>query len=195
MRAPALTSGAPWNWDRVVSNLGQVRRVSHFFEELDFQPTPIGDISLRRKRVALLGNQEVYEVKLGEAFLMTSMFHAVEDALSDLGLGSLEPGEWDVVVGGLGLGYTALAALAYPSVRSLQVVEYLDAVLGWHRAGLVPLGPKLTADQRCCLRQGDFFRLAISAPASSIMPCCWTSTIPPAICFRRPMPPFTPPLV
>lgn len=131
-----------------------------FFEELDFQPSPLGDISLRRKRVALLGHQEVYEVKLGEAFLMTSMFHAVEDALSHLGLGALAPGEWDVVVGGLGLGYTAVAALAHPSVRSLQVVEFLEPVLAWHQKGLVPMGPKLTGDPRCHLRQGDFFELA-----------------------------------
>ena len=136
--------------------------MAQFFEELDFQPTPLGDISLRRKRVAMLGNQIVFEVKLGDAFLMSSMFHAVEDALSDLGLGELAPGEWDVVVGGLGLGYTAVAALAHPSVRSLQVVEYLEPVIGWHRTGMVPLGPKLTADPRCQLRQGDFFALAVS---------------------------------
>lgn len=137
--------------------------MAKFFKELDCQQTPIGQITLRWKRVATLKDLEVYEVKLDERFLMSSMFHAVEDALADLGLAELDPGEWDVVVGGLGLGYTAVAALAHTSVRSLLVVDLLDAVIGWHRQGLVPLGAQLTGDPRCRLRQGDFFWLATAA--------------------------------
>ncbi|MEY4941511.1 MAG: hypothetical protein RIQ93_3246 [Verrucomicrobiota bacterium] len=134
------------------------------FEELDFQQTPIGELSLRRRRVAMLDNLDVYEVQLGNSFLMSSLFHTVEVALADLGLAELAAGEWDVVVGGLGLGYTAVAALAHPTVRSLMVVDLLDAVIGWHERGLVPLGPKLTGDARCRLVQGDFFAQA-TAPA------------------------------
>ncbi len=132
------------------------------FEELDYQETPIGAISLRRKRVATMGDLEVYEVKLDDTWLMSSMFHVVEDALADLGLGALAPGEWDVVVGGLGLGYTAVAALKHASVRSLLVVDLLPAVIGWHQRGLVPLGAQLTGDPRCRLAQGDFFALAVA---------------------------------
>jgi len=132
------------------------------FEELDYQQTPIGELSLRRKHLAMLGDLEVYEVKLGEAFLMSSMFHAVEDAVSDLGLAELKGIECDVVVGGLGLGYTALAALSHPNVRSLLIVEYLDPVIRWHRNGMVPLGPCLAGDGRCGFVQGDFFTLAAS---------------------------------
>lgn len=131
-----------------------------FFEELDFQQTPLGELSLRRRRVAMLGDLEVFEVMLGDSFLMTSMFHAVEDAVADLALRELGPGEWDVVVGGLGLGYTAAAALAHSSVRSLKVIDALEAVIGWHQRGLVPLGEKLTSDSRCQLVHGDFFALA-----------------------------------
>jgi spermidine synthase len=136
--------------------------VQKIFEELACEETPIGLVSLRRKRVAVLNNLEVYEVKLDDAFLMSSMFHAVEDALADLGLAELGQGQWDVVVGGLGLGYTAVAALAHPTVRSLLVVDLLDAVIRWHRDGLVPLGPQLTGDARCRLAQGDFFAQAMS---------------------------------
>ena len=134
--------------------------MSRDFEELDFRATPLGELTLRRRRVAALDGQEVFEVKLGEAFLMSSMFHEVEVALADLGLGALGAGEWDVVVGGLGLGYTAVAALAHAAVRSLVVVDALDAVIDWHRRGLVPLGAKLTGDPRCRLIHGDFFALA-----------------------------------
>lgn len=141
----------------------QPHDVSRFFEELDFQQTPLGELSLRRKRLAVLGDRDIFEVKLGEGFLMSSLFHAVEDAVANLGLKELTGGNWDIVVGGLGLGYTALAALEHAAVRSLLVVEMLEPVIGWHRSGLVPLGPKLTGDPRCRIQQGDFFALARSA--------------------------------
>jgi spermidine synthase len=67
-----------------------------------------------------------------------------------------------VVVGGLGLGYTAAAALAHEKTRSLIVVDALEAVIGWHQRGLVPLGSKLTGDPRCRFVHGDFFELAAS---------------------------------
>ena len=137
--------------------------MSRDFEELDFRATPLGELTLRRRRVAALDGQEVFEVKLGDAYLMSSMFHEVEVALANLGLGALGAGEWDVVVGGLGLGYTAVAALAHAAVRSLMVVDALDAVIDWHQRGLVPLGGKLTADPRCRFVHGDFFALSASA--------------------------------
>jgi len=134
-----------------------------FLEELDFQPTPMGDLCLRRRVVALLGDMEVFEVTLAEDFLMSSMFHAVEDAVADLGLAELDCTACDVVVGGLGLGYTAVAALAHDSVASLQVIDVLEPVIRWHERALVPMGPRLTGDPRCRLVHGDFFALAVSA--------------------------------
>lgn len=135
------------------------------FEELDYQRTPMGELILRRRLVPTLDNLEIFEVKLGEEFLMSSLFHAAEDALANLALAEFEregAGDLDVVVGGLGLGYTAAAALTHASVRSLQVVDVLEPVIGWHRRGLVPLGPTLIADPRCRLMHGDFFALAAS---------------------------------
>jgi spermidine synthase len=137
--------------------------MAKIFEELDYHQTAIGELTLRRKHIAMFGNLEVYEVKLGDSFLMSSMFHAVEDAVADLGLRELANTECDVIVGGLGLGYTALAALAHPNLRSLTIVEFLEPVIGWHRRGLVPLGNTLSTDDRCSYLQGDFFALAQSA--------------------------------
>ena len=141
------------------------------FAELDHRRTPLGELTLRRRRVPALDGLEVFEVKLGDAFLMSSLFHEVEEALADLGLAALDAPALDVVVGGLGLGYTALAALRHPAVRSLLVVEALEAVIEWHERGLVPLGPALTADPRCRFVPGDFFALA-AAPASGFDPAC-----------------------
>ncbi len=136
--------------------------MSRDFEELDYQETPLGELILRRRRILSLGGLEVYEVKLGDAFLMSSLFHEVEVALAYCGLSELEGDSWDVVVGGLGLGYTAVAALEHREVASLLVVEALPPVIDWHRRGLVPLGEKLTGDPRCRMVAADFFACARS---------------------------------
>ena len=132
------------------------------FEELDYQHTDLGDLILRRRRMASLDGAEVFEIKLGDSFLMSSLFNKVEIALADLALAELSGDGLDVVVGGLGLGYTARAALANPSVQSVIVIEALSPVIDWHQRGLVPLGAHLTADARCRFIHGDFFRLVDS---------------------------------
>jgi spermidine synthase len=136
--------------------------MSRDFEELDYRETPLGELILRRRRMLSLGGMEVYEVKLGEAFLMSSLFHEVEVALAHLGLSELRGAAWDVVVGGLGLGYTAVAALEHREVAALLVVDALPPVIEWHQRGLVPLGQKLTGDARCRMLAADFFASARS---------------------------------
>ncbi len=74
-----------------------------------------------------------------------------------------------MVVGGLGLGYTAVAALEHEALRSLIVVETLEGVIEWHKRGLVPLGETLTRDERCRFVNGDFFALAAD-PAAGFDP-------------------------
>lgn len=135
--------------------------MSILFEELDYRDTPIGALSLRRRRELSLG-VDVFEIKLGEEYLMSSLFTASEIALARLGLAALEGVNFDVIVGGLGLGYTAQTVLEHKSVSSLIVVEMLDAVIDWHQTGLLQLGHSLVADERCRLVQGDFFAMASS---------------------------------
>ncbi len=135
--------------------------MSAAFEELDYRETAIGALSLRRRILPSLG-VEVFEIKLGDEFLMSSLFVEGEIALAALGLRGLEAAEIDVVVGGLGLGYTAAAVLDQPRVRSLTVIEAIPEIIAWHRGGLVPLGARLAADPRCTLAQGDFFALSAS---------------------------------
>lgn len=131
------------------------------FEELDFRPTPMGVLSLRRRRRPM-SDVDIYEIKLGDEFLMSSQFTAAEIELARLGLAALGRGDLDVVVGGLGLGYTARAVLENADVRSLIVVDALAEVIEWHQQGLLPLGQELSADPRCRLLNGDFFALSAS---------------------------------
>ena len=58
------------------------------FEELDWQQTPMGEVSLRRRRDPVTG-QDVFEVKLDDDFLMSSMFVDAEVALAHLALARL----------------------------------------------------------------------------------------------------------
>lgn len=128
-------------------------------QELGYQKTPLGDLTLRRRLEPRLQNQEVFEVKLGEEYLMSSLFTESERQLATLGLSPLE-GELEVVVGGLGLGYTAAEVLKNKMVNRLLVIDLFQAVIDWHQAGLVPLGKLISDDERCELKQGDFFELA-----------------------------------
>jgi spermidine synthase len=143
--------------------------MSVLFEEIDSQASPLGEISLRRRRIPALGDRDIYEVKLGEEFLMSSMFVEAEEALSTLGLARVQGDRLDVVVGGLGLGYTAVAALKDERIAELLVVEALDTVIGWHRDELVPLGKTLNADPRNRYVHGSFFDLA-TAPETGVDP-------------------------
>jgi spermidine synthase len=118
----------------------------------------MGVISLRRRIEPSL-NVDVYEVKLGDEFLMSSLFTAAEIALARLGLTQVVDTELDVVVGGLGLGYTAQTALDDPRIRSLIVVEALGEVIGWHQRALLPDTAELASDPRVRLQRGDFFAM------------------------------------
>lgn len=126
------------------------------FEVLDQASTPIGELCLRRRRSPAF-DEPVYEVKLDDAFLMSSMFTDGEIALAELPLARLSGVELNVVVGGLGLGHTACAALEHHDVANVVVIEALEPVIEWHRRALVPLGARLYGDRRCRFVHGDFF--------------------------------------
>jgi spermidine synthase len=126
--------------------------------EFGYQETPLGELTLRRRDEPLLG-VEVWEVKLGDDYLMSSLFTESERQLARLGLAPLD-GDLDIVVGGLGLGYTAAETLKNENLRSVLVIDLFQAVIDWHHRGLVPIGDQLANDPRCELRQGDFFALA-----------------------------------
>ena len=132
------------------------------FEELDWSPSPIGEVSLRRRREP--GSDiDIFEVKLGDEFLMSSLFTVAEIELARLALARLPGKDLEVVVGGLGLGFTAQAVLADERVRDLLVVDALEPVIRWHERGLVPAGPELTGDDRCRFVHGDFFAMTDGA--------------------------------
>jgi spermidine synthase len=121
----------------------------------------MGELVLRRRWDPVF-DREVHEIKLNDEFLMSSLFTVAEVELAHLALAELAPGPLDVVVGGLGLGFTAQSVLTNPAVRHLAVVDALGEVIEWHERGLIPAGAELTADPRCALVHGDFFAMVRS---------------------------------
>jgi len=130
--------------------------VSSRLEELDWQQTPMGELTLRRRHDPAV-DAEVYEVKLGDEYLMSSLFTVAEEELARLGLDAATGDRLNVLVGGLGLGYTAVTALDDARVASMTVVDALPAVIGWHERHLLPVSARLVGDARTCLELGDFF--------------------------------------
>lgn len=96
---------------------------------------------------------------------MSSLFTEAEVALADLAIAALaeataEPAQdVSVMVGGLGLGYTAVAALRHPVVASVTVIEALHPVIDWHREHLLPTSGELVGDERTRLVCADFFAM------------------------------------
>jgi len=130
-------------------------------EYLAAEESPLGMICLRRRALAREPGTVATEITLDHQFLMSSVNTASERALAEHALALHGGADLSVLVGGLGLGYTAHAVLASPRVARLEVVEFLAPVIAWLGAGLVPLAGELTRDLRLAVAQGDVYaRLA-----------------------------------
>lgn len=109
------------------------KKLHPIIEELSFDTTPMGEIVLRRRRSPSVKDEFVYEITLDSQMLMSSTLNTSEQALATLTLDRLEKRKAEVLVGGLGLGYTALAALEYSNVERVDVIELLQPVIDWHQ--------------------------------------------------------------
>jgi spermidine synthase len=133
-------------------------------EILAYDDTPLGPLCLRRRELLSTPGTVVTEVTLDHEFLMSSHNTASERALAEIALEMHEGAELRVLVGGLGLGYTAHAALASPRVEHLVAVEFLPQVIEWLDRGLIPLSDVLAADPRFTTTQGDVYAWLADPP-------------------------------
>lgn len=132
-------------------------------EILAYEDTPLGLLCLRRRKLLSAPGTVVTEVTLDHAFLMSSYNTASERALSTIALELHSGTDLRVLVGGLGLGYTAHKALASPRVARVAVVEFLPQVIDWLQGDLVPLSTELKDEPRFEVTQGDIYaRLAVT---------------------------------
>jgi spermidine synthase len=134
-------------------------------EILADEATPLGSLCLRRRELLSEPGTVVTEITLEHQLLMSSYYTASERALSRVALEMHGGGRLRVLIGGLGLGYTAHEVLKSPRVARVEVVEFLPQVIDWLRRGLVPLAAELNADQRVELVSGDVYARLAEAPA------------------------------
>ncbi len=134
------------------------------FEILAYEPTQLGVLCLRRRELLCEPGTLVTEVTLNHEFLMSSYLTASERALSTIALGMHSGTGLRVLVGGLGLGYTARAALESDRVSTCEVVEFLPQVIDWLKQGLVPLSDELNADDRLTVTHGDVYQRLADPP-------------------------------
>lgn len=98
-----------------------------------------------------------FSLRIDGRELMNSSVHGSEDALADLACaritGHLRP---RLLIGGLGMGYTAAAALQRLGTRGEVVVaELVPAVVKWNRGHLADLAGRPIQDKRVTVREVD----------------------------------------
>jgi spermidine synthase len=114
---------------------------------------PRGEVVLRRRTG---DGPDVEELIVNGAFAMDSSETSTEQRLGETALtAARQDGDrYRVLVGGLGLGYTA-AAILRGDVAELEVVEIEECLVEWAHRGLTPTLADLVADPRVQLRTGD----------------------------------------
>jgi len=128
-------------------------------EILAYEATPLGDLCLRRRELLARPGTVITEITLDHQLLMSSHITVSERALATEALQRHPGDDLSVLVAGLGLGYTAAAALESARVKRLEVVEFLPAVVGFLNQGLIPLSAQLLADPRFGVRDADAYAL------------------------------------
>ena len=138
------------------------------FEVIDSQETPIGLLYLRRRPLTDGSGDVVTEVMIDGGLLMSSEDNESERALATSAI-ALHAGDESlrVLVGGLGLGYTAYGALLDPRVRELAVMDPYTTVARWLHAGHLPLSSALTTDDRLALIEADVYETLLAPPLAS----------------------------
>jgi len=131
---------------------------------LAYEETSLGPLCLRRRELLSQPGLFVTEVTLNHEFLMSSYNTDSERALSNLSIKHHGGNNLEVLVGGLGLGYTANELLVHPNVASVEVVEYLQPVIDWIRDGLVPLSDELNGSTKLRTFQGDIYDRLMNPP-------------------------------
>lgn len=133
-------------------------------EILAYEASPLGTLCLRRRELLSAPGTFVTEVTLDGSFLMSSFNTESERALSRIGIAMHAGSDLDVLVGGLGLGYTAREALDAVAVARLAVVDFLPQVIDWLEQELFPLAAGLKADPRFSVTRGDVYQRLAEAP-------------------------------
>ncbi|MGW2720964.1 spermidine synthase [Streptomyces sp. NPDC001492] len=117
---------------------------------LDRREGPYGEVVLRR-------HGELLQIIANGCFLMDTSDGRSERLLVDAALNALGPrGAPDVLIGGLGVGFSLAHAAADPRWGAITVVERERAIIDWHLNGpLAALSAQAVADPRTRIVETD----------------------------------------
>lgn len=122
------------------------------WEFIDSAPVPGSDRELRLYR---RGGE--FSIRLPDCELMNSRMHGSEESLAELvceRLARLEAPR--MLIGGLGMGFTVMAALQnLNGAAQLVVAELVPKVVAWNRDQLAELAGNPLADPRVTVREAD----------------------------------------
>jgi hypothetical protein len=107
--------------------------------------------------MTLCQRSDEFVIRVDNRDLMSSKIHGSEEALAKAVLTDLPTDQGiQVLIGGLGLGYTARAALtALESNAEVTVAELVPDLVEWVRGVLSPLAGDVLSDPRIKIAQGD----------------------------------------
>ncbi len=111
-----------------------------------------GEVVLRRRVEEHAA--DTLELRVNGVFVMDTRETTSEIELAAAALELVEDPR-DVVVAGLGLGFTTQRVLADHRVEQVKVVEIEESIVGWMRDGTIPHGPALLADRRVHIVNAD----------------------------------------
>ena len=140
---------------------------------LDRVDTPRGELVLR-------GDGDHLEVISNGVFLMDTRDGSSERLLVRAGLDRLASPR-TVLIGGLGVGFSLLEAIADPRVTRVVVVEREAALIGWHQRWLAPWSAGALDDPRTtvvCADLVDWLAAPTVPPGSVDLACLDTDNGP-----------------
>ncbi|MFF2212294.1 spermidine synthase family protein [Streptomyces antibioticus] len=119
-------------------------------EVLDRREGPYGEVVLRRHGTLL-------QIIANGCFLMDTSDGRSERLLVDAALAALDGRDApELLIGGLGVGFSLAHAVADPRWGAVTVVEREPAVVDWHRGGpLAALSARALADPRAKIVEAD----------------------------------------
>jgi spermidine synthase len=122
-----------------------------------------GEIVLRRRKEEHAA--DALELRVNGVFVMDTRETGSETELAAAALDLVEDPR-DVVVAGLGLGYTTQRVLADKRVERVMVVEIEETLVGWMRDGTIPHGPAVLADKRVHVVAADIVMAVAEATST-----------------------------
>lgn len=133
-------------------------------EILAYEMSPLGLLCLRRRELLSQPGTVVTEVTLNHEFLMSSLHTDSERELARTAVELHGGRDLRVLIGGLGLGYTAREALRSERVARVDVSELLPQVIDWFDRGLVPLANEFRDEPRLVIGQRDVYQQLAGPP-------------------------------